>query len=70
MNKTVFVSLFGLFISEAVLHQIIKKLINSHTPTGGTTRPLSLFVVPCASKGNTTSSTDPAEKYDNTQLHV
>lgn len=31
-----------------------------HTPTSGTTRLLSLFVVPRACEGNATSGTDPA----------
>lgn len=35
------------------------------TPTSGTARPLSLFVIPRACEGNSTSGTIPAIKYVN-----
>lgn len=41
--------------------------MHRHTPTARTAGPLSLLVIPCACKGNTTSGTDPVEKYDNPQ---
>lgn len=54
------------FISENITNYT---LLQTHTPAGGTARPLSLFVIPCTCKRNTTLCTDPVEKQGDINSH-